>query len=213
LGYVEWKYLLHGIDAAKDSGYRNLKLPQPSYKIDTEIGHPLGQLPQNVAKAQPLFGADEREAQSLPVRNLLRSRALGLPSGQAVARAMGIPPLTGRDDDGQEARERELLGDKLDETTRRALEGNWPLWFYVLKEAEVLVTEVRTNSAGEEEDVTGAHLGAVGGRIVAEVLIGLLSGDPLSYLSVDPLWKPFLGPEDGRFTLSDLINFGARATN
>ena len=39
-------------------------------------------------------------------------------------------------------------------------------------------------------------------------------GDPLSYLSVDPTWKPFLADRDdyrGTFTLTDLINFGARA--
>ncbi len=73
-----------------------------------------------------------------------------------------------------------------------------PLWFYVLKEAEI-----QTGSA---------HLGSVGGRIVAEVLIGLLAGDPLSYLSVQPNWKPTLPSQvDGSFTLSDLINFAIPA--
>ncbi len=45
--------------------------------------------------------------------------------------------------------------------------GNAALWFYVLKESEKL-------GAG--------GLGPVGGRIVAEVLLGLLKGDPLSYV-------------------------------
>lgn len=40
-----------------------------------------------------------------------------------------------------------------------------PLWFYILKESEL-----RNN---------GTQLGPVGGRIVAEVLLGLLAGDPL----------------------------------
>jgi hypothetical protein len=44
-------------------------------------------------------------------------------------------------------------------------------------------------------------------RIVAEVLIGLLAGDPLSYLNVQPTWKPTLpAANPGSFTLSDLVN-------
>ena len=55
-----------------------------------------------------------------------------------------------------------------------------------------------------------AHLGPVGGRIVAEVLIGLLAGDPLSYLGVQPNWTPTLGG-GGKFTLSDLVNIAVPA--
>jgi hypothetical protein len=77
------------------------------------------------------------------------------------------------------------------------LAGRAPLWFYVLKEAEM-----RAGSA---------QLGPAGGRIVAEVLIGLLAGDSLSYLNVKPHWKPTLGPTEGKFTLSDLVNFAIPA--
>ena len=81
---------------------------------------------------------------------------------------------------------------------RGALEGRWPLWYYVLKEAEI--------------ETGGEHLGAVGGRIVAEVLAGLLAGDPLSYLSVDPTWSPTLpGRRPRTFTLTDLVDFGLRS--
>ena len=90
---VQWKYLLPGVHNA--AGHNDANLPQPSYKIDTELGHPLGALPDSVAGAQDLFaGIPAAEAQSLAVRNLLRGRALGLPSGQDVARAMGIKPLS-----------------------------------------------------------------------------------------------------------------------
>jgi len=70
-----------------------------------------------------------------------------------------------------------------------------PLWYYVLKEAEVM------------ED--GLHLGPVGGRIVAEVIIGLLQTDPTSYLS-QPGWTPtlpapFSGP--GNFRMIDFLAF------
>jgi hypothetical protein len=69
-----------------------------------------------------------------------------------------------------------------------------PLWYYILKEAETAQN--------------GERLGRVGGRIVAEVLLGLLDGDPLSYLSVVPNWKPELpGAHEGDFTMADLIRY------
>jgi hypothetical protein len=69
-----------------------------------------------------------------------------------------------------------------------------PLWHYVLKEAET-----REN---------GERLGAIGGRIVAEVLIGLAELDPLSYLSVQPSWTPELPTDgDGRFGVPELLRF------
>jgi heme peroxidase len=70
-----------------------------------------------------------------------------------------------------------------------------PLWFYILKESEL---------------VTGGEtLGPVGGRIVAEVLLGLLKGDPRSWFNVDPAFKPMLpdADGDGRFTMADLVVF------
>jgi hypothetical protein len=188
-GYgIQWKYLLPDTNDAP--GSNDAYLPQPSYKLDAEISHPLGALPTSVAEPEEIVhGEPASIAQSLPVRNLIRGLRLGLPSGQDVARAMGITPL---DDD-------ELLDDlDLKDRTRKDLNGAAPLWFYVLKEADVTAD--------------GAHLGPVGGRIVAEVLIGLLSGDPLSYLSVDPTWTPTLPSRvQGTFTLTDLINFAKPA--
>jgi len=73
--------------------------------------------------------------------------------------------------------------------------GEAPLWFYILKEAE-LVGKGRT-------------LGPVGGRIVAEVLVGLLSKDPNSYLTLNPAWKPAppVTSVRGKFTMADLLKF------
>lgn len=76
--------------------------PQPSLKIDTKIAGPL-------TTALPGANQDDADLKSLPRRNLLRGAALGLPSGQWVARAMDEVPL-----------------DPLQET---------PLWYYILKEA------------------------------------------------------------------------------
>lgn len=48
----------------------------------------------------------------------------------------------------------------------------------------------------------------VGGRIVAEVLVGLLEGDPQSYLSRKPSWQPILpSAKKGDFTMADLVKF------
>ena len=72
--------------------------------------------------------------------------------------------------------------------------GPAPLWYYVLREASV--------------QASGRHLGAVGGRIVAEVLLGLLEKDPSSYLRNMPAWKPFLpAATAGTFRMPDLIKF------
>ncbi|MEV6850445.1 peroxidase family protein [Actinoplanes sp. NPDC051411] len=57
-----------------------------------------------------------------------------------------------------------------------------PLWYYILKEAE--------------QFSDGNRLGPVGGRIVAEVLIGLLRADPASYLSREASVAPEFGLTD-----------------
>ena len=72
-------------------------------------------------------------------------------------------------------------------------ERSTPLWYYVLKEAEVVAD--------------GLHLGPVGGRIVAEVLLGLLQTDPGSYLATQPRWRPTLPSKSGRFRMTDFLTF------
>jgi hypothetical protein len=128
----------------------------------------------------------------LPRLNLERGWALGLPSGPDVAREMGVEALTAED----------LLLDEahapaLSPGTREALLSATPLWYYVLCEARAL-------GGG------GRQLGPVGGRIVAEVLVGLLHGDPRSYLRQAPAWTPGQGGLPGitdAFTMADLVRF------
>ncbi|MEV0130425.1 hypothetical protein AB0H83_18430 [Dactylosporangium sp. NPDC050688] len=85
--------------------------------------------------------------------------------------------------------------------TSDELEQAWPhgtpLWFYILKEAE--------HRGG------GDRLGPVCGRIVAEVLIGLLRADPASYLSLEPDWEPILPAAGARFGLTDLLTLQRHA--
>ena len=58
----------------------------------------------------------------------------------------------------------------------------------------------------------GLRLGPVGGRIVGEVIVGLLQTDPDSYLSVEPAWRPTL-PTRSRdrddFRMVDVLSFAA----
>jgi hypothetical protein len=128
---------------------------------------------------------------SLTSLNLRRGQALGLPAGRDVAHAMGLTPLS--DDDLLEP-----LHARLDVDTRDALLRATPLWYYVLCEA-------RARGGG------GLRLGPVGGRIVAEVLLGLLEGDPQSYLRQWPEWRPELPARvAGSFTMADLVSFAQR---
>jgi hypothetical protein len=97
----------------------------------------------------------------LAVRNLLRGYRLAIPTGQAVAAELGIPALTST----ELTRGGGPVADALPDNPE--LLRDTPLWFYVLKEAEL---------GG------GNRLGPVGSRIVAETLIGQLEADPASYL-------------------------------
>jgi hypothetical protein len=55
-------------------------------------------------------------------------------------------------------------------------QGETPLWYYILREADAC---------------TGGHrLGPVGGRIVAEVLVGLVDADATSFRQKSSDWRP-----------------------
>ena len=140
---------------------------RPNKKIDTKLSSVLFDL----------SGLPSFEPQSLAQRNLLRNLAFGVPSGQAVAKVMELEPLPPMD----------LADLKPFHMDRRT-----PLWFYVLREADV------------RED--GKRLGPVGGRIVAEVFLGLLQGDHHSFLRQDPEWTPTL-TNSHDFTIVDLLSF------
>ena len=143
-------------------------------RIDTKISTPLFHLPISAI-------ASHSGPTVLPVRTLLRHVTWELPSGQALAHRMGVTALGAADLD-----ELKSLGHGLERST--------PLWYYVLKEAELI------------ED--GLHLGPVGGRIVGEVIVGLLQSDPESYLSYDPRWRPTLpGRSRGDFDMVDFLTF------
>jgi hypothetical protein len=149
--------------------------PQRSKKIDGKLAHALIELPEAIT------GEVEVDAyRSLAVRDLQRGQAYGLPSGEALSRWLGIEPLT-RDEIGLGAMD---------------WSGETPLWYYVLKEAEV--------RAG------GERLGPIGARIVAEVLVGIIDRDPESHRSTEPDWTPTLpAARPGSFQMADLLTAAA----
>lgn len=112
-------------------------------------------------------------ANELPVRTLLRSARMGMPSGQEVARALGLSPLQ-PDDIAQ------VNTPHYDTLKKYGFDADTPLWYYILKEAEL------------KGNPNGGRLGVVGSRIVADVILGALRSDPASYFSVDPNWEPTL---------------------
>jgi hypothetical protein len=146
-------------------------------KIDSKLSVPLLHLPQSVVPPPDTHT-------SLPERNLLRGKRLGLPSGQQVAQAMGVRAMT---------------NEELGLGSEPGWNGEAPLWFYILKEAEL--------------QHNGEQLGPVGGRIVAEVVLGLLDHDKTSYLSVDPLFQPGppIAPAPRHFAMGDLLKFAGAA--
>jgi hypothetical protein len=167
---VDWSYLfdLPGRPPA-----------QRAKRIDGRLAASLIQLPRAITGVD---GGDDYA--SLAVRDLQRGQGVGLPSGEAVARRLGVEPLTPKE-------------------VGLGAVGWWqetPLWFYLLKEAE--------HRAG------GERLGPVGGRLVGEVLVGMVDADAESYRAVEPGWHPTLpAARPGRFGLADLLAFSAQVAD
>jgi hypothetical protein len=131
----------------------------PAKKIDTQLASQLGTLPF--------------KAGNLAARNMIRGSRNGLPCGQDIAAAIvakGDPtaaPLTPGE-----------IVDSLDPGTLAVVREHefdikTPLWFYVLKEAEL---------RGKE----GERLGPVGSRIVMETFVALIRASVTSIFNADP---------------------------
>jgi Animal haem peroxidase len=158
---VEWS-MLFDVEGVRPA--------QRAKLIDGRLARSLIELPAAIT------GDVEVDAyHSLAGRDLARGSAYGLPSGEAVAEAMGEAPLT---DDPLGLR-------------AAGWSGETPLWLYFLAESA---------SRGR-----GEQLGPSGGRIVAEVLIGILEADRGSYRANEPSWTPTLPAAGERFGLTDLL--------
>jgi hypothetical protein len=166
---IDWKHIL-----PVDPSFP----PRKPRRLDTKLSLPLTSLPGSVVPPpDPMI--------HLAVRNMLRGKRVGLPSGQRVAAAMRVNALSNA---------------SLGLSDDPGWGGQAPLWFYILKEAEL-------------PPCNSERLGPVGGRIIAEVLVGLLQRDPNSYLYLDPAWKPAppIAPATGQFGFVDLLRFAGAA--
>ena len=210
---IDWSFFLDGLaPPAVPAGEKPLAIPQPSYRIDASLVDPLRLLPEFEGLPVPIA--------NLAFRNLKRSQLNQLPSGEAVAEALGIVPMSfddvwwagsgtrtdSVDDDRTDlAARRKAFGD----AHRTALEHHTPLWYYLLREAERFGTQ---RTPGTPDPFGGQHMGPVGSRILAETFVGLLWMDKNSFLHAQAKFRPFLGlghalPAGRRYTLSDLFRF------
>jgi Animal haem peroxidase len=161
----------HTVDWALQIDLEGHAPAQRAKRIDARLPAPLIALPTQISGSEP--GTDYA---SLANRDLQRGQAVGLASGEAVAHRLGVPALSPAQ-----------VG-----LAERGWGGETPLWFYILREADVLHA--------------GNRLGPVGGRIVGEVLVGIIDGDPESFRSVDPRWSPTLPARRvGSFGLADIL--------
>jgi heme peroxidase len=183
---------------------------QPAYKIDSSLVAPLGALPEfsRPNRNTPKPG----QINALALRNLKRGMALGLPSAQSVAALMGIAPIP---DDELLVGKANVDGLKTNPPIAqvgKSFAGNAPLWFYILAEAQHHWKEVADRQHGKAaKNAVHTRLGPIGGRIVAEVLVGLVLGDQNSFLNQQPNWHPeppYGNPKArtpfDRFTVGDL---------
>jgi hypothetical protein len=168
-----------------EAGRADLAVPETKFnramRIDTTLVRPLKELP----------GFPAHEA-NLASRNLTRAKMVRLATGQQMAafmtrRGVALTRLTrAQIRDGNNGAE--LSG--LTRPQRDAFLRDTPLWFYILREAEL----------------NRGRLKGVGARIVAETFHRAMEGSQSSIVR-DPSWRPTLGPDNTTFRMVDLLLF------
>jgi hypothetical protein len=180
-------------DFKGEAGKNNLAAPgglNRAMRIDTLLVNPLRFLPKGS------FGgvtADEGTTRAnLAFRNLARAKMVKLATGQKMvaflkSRGVSVTALTKAQirngNDGAKL-------DRLTPAQRDGLAKNTPLWFYVLREAEL----------------NDGRLKGVGARIVAETFHRAMEGSQHSIVR-DPAWRPTFGPDSTTFRMVDLLLF------
>jgi Animal haem peroxidase len=178
----------------KEANKPGLAVPESKFnramRIDTTLVDPLKNLPTG-AFGGPAAPRDD-PTRNLAFRNLTRARMVKLATGQQMAtflknKGVNLTRLT----------RAQILGgrngadlDLLTNAQRDALLRDTPLWFYVLREAEL----------------NGGKLKGVGARIVAETFHRAMEGSQASIVR-DPTWRPTLGPNNTTFRMVDLLLF------
>lgn len=202
---------------------------QPAYRIDTLLVDPLRLL------VNPDLVTRDPIERNLAYLNLLRGSRLRLPTAEQVGQAMNVgsfaaarfPMLTPEEIWSAGSRNNapfdQQTGDEgLDHARdarrplRDAFGGNTPLWYYILREAEWYATWDPGDTAatparerGKADLFGGHHLGPIGSTIVLETFVGLLLGDPGSFIH-QAGWRPMApiaGPDPDAFELKHLIEW------
>jgi hypothetical protein len=159
--------------------------PNVTKRIDTLLVNPLAQLPLGAFGDRDVVVPDIQR--NLAFRNLTRALMVRLASGVQMAELLEVEPLT-RDELLVGNGGADLTG--LTPAQQDAVVANPPLWFYILREAEL----------------NNGRLTGVGGRIVAEVFHRSMEASRISILR-DPAWRPTLGPDEETFRMVDLLLF------
>ena len=163
-------------------------------RFDTKLANPgLFDLRQSTGASEMGLGA------LLAVRNLLRGYLLRMPTGQALATAMNITPLTPEELEKVASEVAPSAGgeNQVDVLRSSGFSERTPLWYYILAEAAF--------------HGKGKHLGPLGSTLVAEVLIGLIFKSENSILR-NPIWEPTLPIKHGKFTFEDFLRFAGVLT-
>jgi hypothetical protein len=168
-----------------EAGRDNLEVPEAKFnramRIDTQIVARLKNLPG--------FAAAE---DNLAFRNLTRAKMVTLATGQQMAaflRSKGVSATTLTRAQIRDGRGGAEL-DRLTTAQRDSLLRNTPLWFYILREAEL----------------NQGRLKGAGGRIIAETFHRAIEGSRISIVR-NPSWRPNLGPNNTTFRMVDLLLF------
>jgi len=172
-----------------EAGRADLVVPESKFnlamRIDTKLSDPLRTLP----------APDVQDEPNLAMRNLTRAHMVRLATGQQMAsflngKGVTLTKLTA-------AQIREGSGgatlEDLTKAQRAALVKDTPLWFYILREAEL----------------NQGQLKGVGARIVAETFHRAMEGSKVSIVR-DPTWRPSLGPNNTTFRMVDLLLFACK---
>src|SRR5262249_48911448 len=151
-------------------------------RIDTLLVDPLSSLPGD-------FQPGER---NLAFRNLTRARMVTLATGQQMATFLKSKGVTITKLTAPQVRtgSNGASLDQLTQAQRTSFVTDTPLWFYILREAEL----------------NGGRLKGVGARIVAETFHRAMEGSKFSIVR-DPGFHPTLGPDNTTFRMVDLLLF------
>lgn len=225
---IDWGYFLD-LDGQAPATQLETGTLQPAYRIDTLLVDPL-----HLLVNPDLVGRKPIE-RNLAYLNLLRGSRLRLPTAEQVGDAMNIgafaaarfPMLTpdqiwsagSRNNapfDQQTGDEGLDIARDARRPLREAFGANTPLWYYVLREAEWYGTwdagdtaDMPARDRGQGDLLGGHHLGPIGSTIILETFVGLLLGDPGSFIH-QAGWRPMApiaGPDPDAFELKHLIEW------